>query len=47
MKKLFKYMFVGLMGCATLSSCLDDALETSPTDSMSGEGLLQIQRWFP
>lgn len=40
MKKLFKYMFVGLMGCATLSSCLDDALETSPTDSMSGEGLL-------
>lgn len=40
MKKLFKYMFVGLMGCATLSSCLDDALETAPTDSMSGEGLL-------
>lgn len=40
MKKLFKYMFVGLMGCATLSSCLDDALETAPTDSMSGSGLL-------
>lgn len=40
MKKLFKYMFVGLMGCATLSSCLDDALETTPTDSMSGSGLL-------
>ena len=40
MKKLFKYMFVGLMGCATLSSCLDDALETAPTDSMSGDGLL-------
>ena len=40
MKKLFKYMFVGLTGCATLSSCLDDALETAPTDSMSGDGLL-------
>ena len=33
-------MFVGLLGCASLSSCLDDALETMPTDSMSGTGLL-------
>lgn len=40
MKKILKYAFVGLMGCATLSSCLESSLDTAPTDSMSGEGLL-------
>ena len=40
MKKIFKYACFGLIGCMTLTSCLDSALETSPTDSMSGTGLL-------
>lgn len=40
MKKIFKYAMVGLLGCVTLSSCLESALETSPTDSMSGTDLL-------
>ena len=40
MKKIFNYMFAGLLGCAALSGCADDALETTPTDSMSGTGLL-------
>ena len=40
MKKIFKYMFVGLMACTTLSSCLESSLDTAPTDSMSGTGLL-------
>lgn len=40
MKKIFKYAFVGIVGCSVLSSCLDSALETSPTDSMSGSNLL-------
>ena len=40
MKKIFKYIFAGFVGCASLSSCLDDALQTAPTDSMSGDGLL-------
>ena len=40
MKKIFKYMFVGLMACTTLSSCLESSLDTNPTDSMSGTGLL-------
>ena len=40
MKSIFKYMFVGLLSCGTLTSCLDGALETFPTDSMSGDGLL-------
>ena len=40
MKKIFHYMFAALVSCATLTSCLDDALETTPTDSMSGESLL-------
>lgn len=39
MKKIFLYIMVGLLGFYTLSSCTDDALETIPTDSMSGEGL--------
>lgn len=40
MKKIFQYIFVGLLACAALSSCSEDLLETSPTDSMSGAGLL-------
>ena len=40
MKKIFKYILAGFVGCASLSSCLDDALQTAPTDSMSGDGLL-------
>ena len=40
MKNILKYTFAGLMGCAVLTSCLDDALETAPTDSMSGTTLL-------
>ena len=40
MKKIFNYMFAALVGCATLTSCLDDALETAPTGSMSGDALL-------
>ena len=40
MKKIFNYMFVGLLACGMLSACSDDALETSPTDSMSGDGLM-------
>ncbi len=40
MKKIFQYIFVCLLGCTVLFSCTDDSLETSPTDSMSGEGLL-------
>lgn len=40
MKAILKYMFVGLMSCGMLMSCTDDALETSPTDSMSGNDLL-------
>lgn len=33
-------MFVGLLACGMFASCADDALETSPTDSMSGDGLM-------
>lgn len=40
MKNILKYMFVGLLACGTLASCSEDALETSPTDSMSGDGLI-------
>lgn len=36
MKKLFKYLFIGLFGVACLSSCSNDLLKTEPTDSMSG-----------
>ncbi len=36
MKKLFKYLFIGMFGVACLSSCNSDLLETQPTDSMSG-----------
>lgn len=40
MKNILKYTFVGLVGCSLLTSCLDSALETSPTDSMAGTTLL-------
>lgn len=40
MKKFFLYIFAGLMGCSVLSSCSEDSLQTTPTDSMSGTGLL-------
>ena len=33
-------MIVGLVACTTLSSCLESSLDTNPTDSMSGSGLL-------
>jgi len=36
MKKIFKYLFIGLFGVLCLSSCSSDLLETEPTDSMSG-----------
>ena len=36
MKKLFKYLFIGMFGVLCLSSCSNDMLETQPTDSMSG-----------
>ena len=43
MKKIFKYAMVGLLGCVTLSSCLEsafsscaDELNTEPTDKVSG-----------
>ena len=42
MKKIFKYTFVGLLagGMLMTTSCSEDSLITSPTSSMSGEGLL-------
>ena len=36
MKKIFKYLFIGLFGVACLTSCNSELLETEPTDSMSG-----------
>ena len=36
MKKLLKYLFIGMFGVLCLSSCSNDMLETEPTDSMSG-----------
>ena len=36
MKKLFKYLFIGMFGMLFLSSCSNDMLETEPTDKMSG-----------
>lgn len=40
MKAILKYMFVGLLSCGMLASCTEDSLDTAPTDSMSGTGLL-------
>lgn len=39
MKQIYKYAMIGLIGSVTLTSCLDSALETNPTDSMSGTSL--------
>ena len=36
MKKIFKYLFIGLFGVACLTSCNSELLETEPTDAMSG-----------
>ncbi len=36
MKKIFKYLFIGMFGMLTLSSCNSELLETEPTDAMSG-----------
>lgn len=40
MKKIYKYILIGLLGGSMLTSCVDGTLETNPTDSMSGSGLL-------
>lgn len=40
MKAILKYMFVGLLSCGMFTACTEDSLETAPTDSMSGTGLL-------
>lgn len=40
MKAIFRYALAGLLSCGMLASCSDDFLETSPTTSMSGTGLL-------
>ena len=34
MKKIFKYLCVGMIGVLGLSSCSNDMLETQPTDAM-------------
>lgn len=40
MKKIFKCAACfGLVGCMTLTSCLDSALETSPTTSITSDGV--------
>ena len=36
MKKIFKYLFIGMFGVLCLSSCDSSLLETEPTDAMSG-----------
>ncbi len=36
MKKLFKYLIIGMFGVACLSSCSNESLMTEPTDKMSG-----------
>ena len=41
MKSIFKYTFVGLLaGTLLTTSCSEDQIETVPTQSMSGQGLL-------
>lgn len=42
MKNIFKYTFVGLLtgGMLLTTSCSEDLIETAPTKSMSGQGLL-------
>ena len=40
MKAIFKYTFMALLGGAMLASCSEEQIETVPTQSMSGQGLL-------
>ena len=42
MKRVFKYTFLGLLagGMLLTTSCSEERIETSPTQSMSGQGLL-------
>lgn len=40
MKNKLIYMLIGIMSLGVLSSCSEDALDTIPTDSMSGAGLM-------
>ena len=41
MKSIFKYTCLGLLaGSMLVTSCSQDQIETSPTQSMSGQGLL-------
>lgn len=40
MKKIVTYMFAGLIACGTLTSCLSDALDTSPTDALDSSSTL-------
>jgi len=40
MKKILKYLSIGLFGVLCLSSCSNDMLETEPTTSLSGSTLL-------
>ena len=42
MKAIFKYTFVGLLagGMLLTTSCSEERIETAPTQSMSGQGLL-------
>ena len=39
MKKIFKYIFAG-MAAMSVVACSEDALETSPSSSVSGNELL-------
>ena len=39
-KNILKYTFAGVLSLGMLSSCSGDKLETAPTQSMSGQGLL-------
>ena len=40
MKAILKYTFIALLGSSMLTSCSEDQIETVPTQSMSGQGLL-------
>ncbi len=41
MKKLFKYLFIGMFGVACLSSCSNDSLVTEPTAQFSGASFME------
>ena len=40
MKNIFKYLCVGLMAGSAMVACTDDALETTPSDSMAGNDVI-------